>query len=501
MKRLIQIASMIILCVFVFCSCSSNEEDYSENISSNFNSSVKDENNDEQNSTCSENDNGTLDSSTIDKNDELQSENDVAKNEIVLTVDDDAENTYYPTLKNAVFNSDCVEFYNMKGCYFQIISSYEEFNKIIVSPSNIDPAVFEKNYILCISRSAGIGYYDFKCEDEKYSISSDCYSSYGHGIKNETDAVITSQSIDFVVVPKTEVEYVDGYQEITVNKVEKNRKPLGFVGHDGTATLPEKLQAWKTNASLIKEYGLTFDGIKGDYESSILVFSPEEPTCDFLVTKSRIENGNLYLECEKYTSKQNSYLNNHDVKFYLLNDIDIDTLSENFNVYVTVREVSAPLAPIIEISINVDLADAILIAQNHFFNTFAKELPDGYIYTAKHAKESEKYWNISIFDKGINESYTESIDDNYVYVIDKTNGEIVRIEIVDDTPISEAEAKDIVENYLRELYPELVEDSSATVIQYVEENKYLVIVKFPTRKVGCLIDKYTMELEEIFMPD
>ena len=497
MKRLFLIAALTILCILVFCSCSSNEEDYSENINSNFCSSAEDKN--EQNSTNAKDDNSTLDSSTVDKNEEAQ--NDVEINEIVLTTDD-VENVYYPIIQNAVFNSEYVEFYNIEGCYFQIISSYEEYNKIINSPSNVDPLVFEENYVLCISRAAGIGYYDFEYLNGRYSISVDSYYPYGQsGAQSEPEFIFTSQSVDFVVIPKTECECFDGFREITVNKVEKSRVSLEFGEHDSNVALPEKLQAWKMNEFLAKKYGLTFDIAKNDYANSILIFLPQNPTSDFLITQSRTENGKLYLTVEKYTDYQNSYLKSNAVKFYLLRDIDSEALDENFSVYVTVKAVGSPFVPTVEIPVNIDVADAILIAQDHFFKTFAKELPDGYIYTAKYTTENEKYWGISIFDKCIGEDSTGRIDDDYNYFIDKVNGEIIRIETVDKTPLTEAEARIVVENYLKEIRPELINDVSITIFQYVENEYYLAVATSSTQKIGFLVDRYSMQLTEVYIPE
>lgn len=77
----------------------------------------------------------------------------------------------------------------------------------------------------------------------------------------------------------------------------------------------------------------------------------------------------------------------------------------------------------------IDIGDAILIAQNHFFATYDTTLPEGFIYTAKWIDgENDDYWYILIYQKDINNP--ENLIDGgcFTYIINKSTGEIVDIE-------------------------------------------------------------------------
>ncbi|MBO5338340.1 MAG: hypothetical protein J6A96_01420 [Clostridia bacterium] len=77
----------------------------------------------------------------------------------------------------------------------------------------------------------------------------------------------------------------------------------------------------------------------------------------------------------------------------------------------------------------IDIGDAILIAQNHFFATYDTTLPEGFIYTAKWIDgENDDYWYILIYQKDINNPENLIVGGCFTYIINKSTGEIVDIE-------------------------------------------------------------------------
>lgn len=363
MKKLINLFLVFVFCLALLCGCGSNEG--SSSLSS-------------QNSSAVDSNSG-------------QNKDDTALLKDETGITDGADNkdstekppNYYPFVKNATYKEDYIEFYKTKGQYFKIISSYEEAQKILVSPY-IDQAIFKENYILCIT-ATGTGYYGFNCENGQYSISADRYCKPATEPTPDIQEIFSKQSLSFIVVPKSEVKYFEGYREINI-----------------TANITD----------------------------------------------------------------------------------------EAFDV---------PFAPTIEVTVNVGMTDAILIAQNHFFNTFAKGLPDGYIYSSKYNRDNERYWYISLFDKGINENYTENFDDFYTYLIDKSTGEIREINITDKTPIDYEEATDIAKKYMLASYPEQSSDTVLKILpnDFSSTQWYVYVVTETDTYVIC-IDKFSKEVVNTF---
>ena len=70
-----------------------------------------------------------------------------------------------------------------------------------------------------------------------------------------------------------------------------------------------------------------------------MLYLPNEPKYDFIITEKEIKNGNLYLTVEQYSQYTNDYLSINDVKFYDLYIQDTSELAENFDVYILVKTV------------------------------------------------------------------------------------------------------------------------------------------------------------------
>ena len=279
---------------------------------------------------------------------------------------EDKENNYYPVIKNYEETETPVEFpKDYDKSYMKIISTYEELSTYI-SASTIDKTMFKTNYVVCLKtvfRGGSswledcfkiLGYYDFQLNNEKYEISLDFYYSSKEGVFLDQSMGITNTI--YLIVPKDEINLVEGIQEMVVNKNPINGEHNGmssltqigdstppftnthwFVDYKENAILPNKALSWvvKTGSELEKEIGINSND---DYEYRTILYLPNEPTCDFVITEKQIKDGNLYLTVEAYTQHQNEYMIKNDVKFYDLYIKDASLLNENYDVYITVKK-------------------------------------------------------------------------------------------------------------------------------------------------------------------
>lgn len=250
--------------------------------------------------------------------------------------------------------------------YVMFIQSYEELLNYFVSP-NVDETIFEKNYVICIREIFPfenewkeyfntLGYYNFEFKDGKYEISVDrYYSVVGIDFVQE---YITVPRVLFLAIPKTHLDFAEGVHEIVVNEHLINNKHNGisgpqigeptpsatnthwYVENNSQVSLPENPTAWvvKKNSSLEKQLGLEENSYSNqDYR--VILYLPNEPKYDFIITEKVIENGDLYLTVEEYPQYTNWYLNKNNVNFYDLYIKDSSELSESFDVYILVRTV------------------------------------------------------------------------------------------------------------------------------------------------------------------
>ncbi len=76
------------------------------------------------------------------------------------------------------------------------------------------------------------------------------------------------------------------------------------------------------------------------------------------------------------------------------------------------------------------MADAILIAQNHFFAMMPPEFSLSLVYSASYFCDDEETWTIIISLVDVNHNYGEHsvvMGGGYAYVISKANGKILEI--------------------------------------------------------------------------
>ena len=252
--------------------------------------------------------------------------------------------------------------------YFKFIETYEELTTYILSP-NIDASVLENNYVICIKENIyllsgcekyfkHLGYSDFKFIDNKYEISRNCYFSVQDGSAH-LDILDLITMVNYLIIPKTEIDFVEGVHEIVVNDNQingdnglwtdnflgGNENPMppstdthSALTHNEKAVLPKEATAWvvEKESELERQLGLK----PNDYSNfRVILYLPEEPKYDFIITEKTIKNGNLYLTVEEYMQYTNEYLNENDVKFYDLYIQDTSGLVDNFNIYVLIKTI------------------------------------------------------------------------------------------------------------------------------------------------------------------
>ena len=256
-----------------------------------------------------------------------------------------------------------IEFPHGEKSYFKIIQTYEELLTYISNP-NIDASAFENNYIICIKElhygNNGwdeeyklAGYYNFELKNGKYEISKDFY--YSATWKEHLDTCEPYKTINYFTISKSEVDFDGSIFEIVVNENQVNgyngmgsveignlyppaTNTHGYVKGDRDISNPT---AWvvKKGSSLEERLGLEYNDRYLELEYRVILYLPNEPSCDFIITEKQIKNGNLYLTVEEYSQYENEYLDENDVKFYDLYIQDTSELADNFDVYVLVKTI------------------------------------------------------------------------------------------------------------------------------------------------------------------
>ena len=276
---------------------------------------------------------------------------------------------YYTEIKDYVEITDCFEIpkdengYKKTGAYLKVISTYDELLTYIEAP-NLDSSIFNSSYVLCIKQffydgvhsKRLIGYYDLKLNDGKYDISLDYYRSNEQ--KDYIQPMIPYEYVSYVVVSKSSIKYSEQIVQISVNgkyalkdeifidedgqpNVKEEEATHYYITHNTKATLPENPTSWviKKGSSLENSYGLEYYNKHSETVYRVVLYLPNEPECDFMITEKEIKNGNLYITVEAYTEYTNEYLNKNDVKFYDLYVQDTSELVDNFDVYVLVKTI------------------------------------------------------------------------------------------------------------------------------------------------------------------
>lgn len=264
---------------------------------------------------------------------------------------------YYSEIENYEEIESCFEIpldndgHKKSGAYMKIIGSYDELSTYIAS-SEIDASIFNSSYVVCVKQffydvrneKRLIGYYRLELNGNEYSILLDYYRTVEQAL-NEQD-LRPYEYTNYIIVPKSCIEYTDQIQQIKVN--EKNDiefdgkeeyQSHGYISFNEGKGLPENPTSWivKKGSEIEKQYGFEYPDKYSGVEYRVVLYLPNEPSCDFMITEKEIKNGNLYLTVEKYLQYTNEYLNKNDVKFYDLHIEDSSELSENYDVYILVK--------------------------------------------------------------------------------------------------------------------------------------------------------------------
>ena len=359
MKKTLSLFLIMIVTVLIFVSCNGEttiDLDATANIVTSNNSTLNNTNIDSNGDT-----NNNL------KNDNSSELCEKYGNKVYFGCEE--KTTYYSEIREYKEISNCFEVPSDEngtkkvGAYLKFIETYDELSTYIL-PAEFDSSIFDSNYVACIKQffyddaheKRLIGYYDLNFSDGKYYISLDYYKSI--------DQVPHEQTADpyeittYIIVPKNSVEYAEQLQQITVNgrnDIEDeihmdddhlistlNESSHSYITHNASATLPKTPSSWviKTGSELEKTYGLKYHNKYSNIDFRVVLYMPNEPNCDFIITEKEIKNGNLYLTIEEYSQYTNDYLNKNDVKFYDLYIQDTSELSENFDVYILVKTIN-----------------------------------------------------------------------------------------------------------------------------------------------------------------
>ena len=196
-----------------------------------------------------------------------------------------------------------------------------------------------------------LGYYNLALENGEYSISNDVYRSDANSFHYDISYGPVTR-FELVIIPKDVISYVDGVQKIAINKNEITRTSYWSMGNGENVEFPQDVSSWvlKPELGLYEKYGLNigdapFADLYMNYlyelqNERLIFYLPNEPTCDCIVSKAEIKNGDLYLTVEAYTNEVNTYLRDNEVYFYDLIIEDTSLLSDNYNVYITVNKVT-----------------------------------------------------------------------------------------------------------------------------------------------------------------
>ena len=368
MKKFLLITIIVLMISGMLASCNTN---ISTGTNSNINNEV-----DERSDTGSNGDSDTSNDSNTDTN-IIVGLYEKYGNKVYFA--NEGKDIYYPEIREYEKVSNCFDIpkdangLKKVGAYLKFIKSYEDLLTYII-PVEFDSSIFDLNYVVCVKqffyddahKKRLIGYYDLACSDGKYIISLDYYKS--------VDQVPHAQTADpyelttYITVPKNSVVFTEYLQQITVNgrndiedeiyvdndgymdfveddgkqiAITTNPPSLFYITHNVSIVLPENPTAWivEKGSMLEKSYSLEYYNKYNEINFRAILYLPNEPKYDFIITEKVIKNGNLYLTVENYTQYTNEYLNKNDVKFYDLYIQDTSELAENFDVYILVKTV------------------------------------------------------------------------------------------------------------------------------------------------------------------
>ena len=348
MKKYLSLFLALIISLFVLVSC--NEISTDTSTATNTDTQSVDTTVDTQKPT----DKGTDTSTDTTKDTDTPDTSDDYYNEInrynVTVSETDKKGNYYTKL-NYYYVSNL--FPNDFGEYIKIFNSLDELE--IYADTKATEDLFKDNYVVAIRSSYGIGmdesevslgFYDLKCQDGYYYIARD--SSLSATAHNQREALEERRVTDYIVVPKTEIEYFEDIKPIMVNHTKINERSFFYATTENKRLFLNRPTAFIVNREIANEIGLRVSAYEemDYYNSEVLIVYIPKPKCDLSILDYKIENGNFYFNCEMYVYDEDTILTQKDTdaifyEFY----INTSSLSENFQVYANIDYVYLPNIP------------------------------------------------------------------------------------------------------------------------------------------------------------
>ena len=257
----------------------------------------------------------------------------------------ESEHSYYSQIRKWEGNAENkFNFPKEQGSYFMLISSYEEMESYF-STNEVDASVFEDNYIMVLYQhydgtyygETEIGYRALIFENGEYKITNDWF--YELGDKDYPEWVQEFKATDFLIIPKGDIEYVSGIQEISVEGYEIKSMDIISLNTYPSTQKPSKSSAYliDKDSKLISDFNLPEIYFT---TPSLLLYLANEPYGEFILTEKEIKNGDLYITLQAY-----NHLQRYD-RFYRIG-LNANELKEDFKVYIQIDNVAIPTVYIV----------------------------------------------------------------------------------------------------------------------------------------------------------
>ena len=266
------------------------------------------------------------------------------------------ENNYYPIIDGYDKAYNGTAFPNEYGAYFRLIASSEECSEF--SGLDVNESIFLENYIIALNihqewteyGKKAIGYYDFSFSEGEYSIMLDYYQS-NEGL-DYPEWEQEFNLINYIVIPKSSIEYVHGVQKINLLTKESSHVSYSYIMHSDATSIYTDANGWAVVTSEdYQKLDATLDLYLFQNWPSLLLYFPNKLDGDFIFSNIKIVDGDLYLTIDNFISKdKNLYLKSNDCKFYQIFNqskpyefINYEELKENFKIYITIYTIDAPV--------------------------------------------------------------------------------------------------------------------------------------------------------------
>ena len=288
MKKHLSLFLVLLMLLTVLVSC--NNEIPSTDTSSQTTDTAIDTQNPTDTSTDT-----TIDTGNPDISDNYY--NEINRYNVTVSVMD-TKGDYYTKL-NYHYVSDL--FPNDFCEYIKIFDSLDELSKY--ADTKATEELFKNNYVVAIKNSYCIGkdeyeitlgYHDFKIQDGYYYISRDYSLSASSHLQEEVAEII--RSTEYIVVPKTEIEYFEGIKPIIVDHTKTNKRNFFYATTENKRLFLNRPTAFIVNREIANEIGLKVSAYEemNYYNHEVLIVYIPEPKCDLSIIDWEVQNGDFY---------------------------------------------------------------------------------------------------------------------------------------------------------------------------------------------------------------